>query len=129
MIEDVLNHKIREYAPASVLEQENVLQEIIQHFVLSSLSRCGFFKEAAFHGGTFLRIVHKIDRFSEDLDFVLKEPADAFQWQRYLDRVLQDCRQEGIHFELLDKSRTDSAVKKAFLKTDSIGKLLLIDLP
>lgn len=129
MIEDVLTQKIREYAPASAIEQENVLQEMMQHFVLSSLGRAGFFSEAAFHGGTCLRIIHKLDRFSEDLDFVLKKPTNAFQWQRYLDRVLRDCRQEGIQFELLDKSSTDSAVKKAFLKTDSIGKLLLIDLP
>ena len=129
MIEDVFNQKIREYAPATVIEQENVLQEMMQHFILSSLGRSGFFKEAAFHGGTFLRIVHNLNRFSEDLDFVLKKPADEFQWQQHLNRVLADCTETGIDFELLDKSSTDSAVKKAFLKTDSVGKLLLIDLP
>jgi len=129
MIEDVLSQKIREYAPASAIEQESVLQELMQHFVLSSLSRAGFFADAAFHGGTFLRIIHRLDRFSEDLDFVLKKPMNAFPWQQYLEKVQNDCRQEGIHFEVLDKSSTESFVKKAFLKTDSIGKLLLIDLP
>jgi predicted nucleotidyltransferase component of viral defense system len=129
MIEDVLTQKIREYAPSTAIEQENVLQEMMQHFVLSSLGRAGFFNEAAFHGGTFLRIVHHLNRFSEDLNFVLKKPAGEFQWQRYLNRVVKDCTAEGIHFELQDKSTADSAVKNAFLKTDSIGKLLLIDLP
>lgn len=129
MIEDVLTQKIQEYAPATAIEQENVLQEIMQHFVLNSLSRSGFFKDAAFQGGTFLRIIHKLNRFSEDLDFVLKKPAETFQWERHLNRVVADCTQEGIHFELLDKSSTTSAVKKAFLKTDSVGKLLLLDLP
>ncbi len=99
MIEHVLSQKIREYAPKTALEQENVLQELMQCFVLSSLGRAGFFSEAAFHGGTFLRIVHNLNRFSEDLDFVLKSPAEAFQWEHYLDRVLRDSREEGIHFE------------------------------
>jgi predicted nucleotidyltransferase component of viral defense system len=129
MIEDVLTQKIQEYAPATAIEQENVLQEMMQHFVLASLGRAGFFSKAAFHGGTFLRIVHHLNRFSENLDFVLKKPADEFEWGKYLSRVVRDCTAEGIRFELLDKSTTDSAVKKAFLKTDSIGKLLLIDLP
>ncbi len=129
MIEDALAQKIREYGPATAIEQENILQEIMQQFVLTSLGRAGFFLEAAFHGGTFLRIVHKLDRFSEDLDFVLKKPEKTFQWSRFLDPVIRDCRQEGIHFELADKSSLDSAVKKAFLKTDSIGTLLMVDLP
>jgi hypothetical protein len=36
---------------------------------------------------------------------------------------------EGIAFELQDKSAADTAVQKAFLKTDSIGKILLLALP
>ena len=129
MIENVLAEKLKEYAPATAIEQEHVLQEMMQHFILSSLGRAGFFNEAAFHGGTFLRIIHKLNRFSEDLDFVLKKPDAEFQWGKYLDRVMRDCTAEGIQFELLDKSNTDRAVKKAFLKTDSIGKLIVIDLP
>jgi len=42
MIEELLSQKIQEYAPANAIEQENVLQEIMQHFVLSSLGRSGF---------------------------------------------------------------------------------------
>ena len=35
MIADVLNARIREYAPASATDQENVLQELMQHCISS----------------------------------------------------------------------------------------------
>ena len=89
----VLSARIREYAPASPIEQENVLQELMQHYVLSSLSRAGLFVEAMFHGGTCLRIVFAMNRFSEDLDFLLKRPNPDFRWQGYLESIRRDCAQ------------------------------------
>ncbi len=129
MLSDVLQARISEYAPANTIEQENVLQELIQYYVLSSLSRAGLFEGAIFHGGTCLRILYSMNRFSEDLDFLLKKPDPGFAWQKYLDKVGQDCSLEGLHFEIQDKSDVDSAVRKAFLKTDSIGKILILELP
>jgi predicted nucleotidyltransferase component of viral defense system len=129
MIADVLNARIREYAPASAVEQENVLQELMQHYVLASLSRAGMFSDAIFHGGTCLRIIHGMSRFSEDLHFLLKRPDPGFRWQKLLEAVERDCAREGIEFELQDKSAADNVVRKAFLKTDSIGKVLLLALP
>jgi len=124
-----LSARIREYAPANPVEQENVLQELMQHYVLSSLSRAGLFAEALFHGGTCLRIVYGMNRFSEDLDFLLKQPDPNFRWQGYLESVRKDCAQEGIPFEVQDKSQAGTTVQKAFLKTDSIGKILTLELP
>ncbi len=129
MIERTLSRKIREYQPEDELAQELVLAELLQHFVLASLARAGLFRVAAFHGGTFLRIIHSTDRFSEDLDFVLKEPDSGFRWQGYVERVLRDCETEGIHFEVIDKGSVEAAVRKAFLKTDSLGGLLEAILP
>lgn len=129
MLDRVLGARIREYAPANPVEQENVLQELMQHYVLASLARAGLFAEAIFHGGTCLRIVCGMNRFSEDLDFLLKRTDPDFRWQGYLEAVRNDCVQEGIAFEVQDKSQAGTAVQKAFLKTDSIGKLLTLDLP
>lgn len=129
MLDRVLSARIRAYAPANAVEQENVLQELLQHYVLASLSRAGMFAEVMFHGGTCLRIVCGMNRFSEDLDFLLKQPNRNFRWQRYLESVRKDCAQEGITFEVQDKSHAGTAVQKAFLKTDSIGKILAMDLP
>ena len=87
MIAEILLGRIERYAPTDAVDQENALAEILQHYVLASLAREGFFSVAQFHGGTFLRIVHGLERFSEDLDFVLKAPDMLFDWSRYLDRV------------------------------------------
>ncbi|MCX6879338.1 MAG: nucleotidyl transferase AbiEii/AbiGii toxin family protein [Verrucomicrobia bacterium] len=121
--------KLDQYAPSNAVEQDNILQEMMQHYVLAGLARAGLFKEAIFHGGTCLRIVNGINRFSEDLDFLLKQPDPRFRWQPYLEAVRKDCTAEGIVFEVQDKEAVNTAVRKAFLKTDSIGKMLVMDLP
>lgn len=129
MFPDVVVAKLGEYDLGNAVEQENALQELMQHYILASLSRAGLFAEAMFHGGTCLRIVYGINRFSQDLDFLLKKPNPHFVWQPYLARVQHDCAQEGIDFEIQDKSDVDKAMRKAFVKTDSIGKVMTLGLP
>jgi predicted nucleotidyltransferase component of viral defense system len=131
MIHRVLEEKIKEYAVTSALDQENVLQEIVQQYVLASLSRAGLFSstQAVFHGGTCLRIVHGMNRFSEDLDFFLKRPEPGFSWKRYLEHVVRDGYGEGLGFDVQSKAEDKTAVKKAFLRTDSFGKDLAPALP
>ena len=70
IIEEMLsqhNHK-------TLADKKNSIKEIVQEIILCGLSRSGFFKEAAFYGGTALRIFYGLDRFSEDLDFSLISP-------------------------------------------------------
>ncbi|MFH1023372.1 MAG: nucleotidyl transferase AbiEii/AbiGii toxin family protein [Planctomycetota bacterium] len=129
MNHDLLRDRIRQYAPANAIEQENVIAEIMQHFVLAGLSRAGFFAEGIFHGGTCLRILYGTSRFSEDLDFLLRQPDPAFAWGDYLAQVRDDCLAQGIRFEAQDRSGAEATVRKAFLKTDSIGQVLVLDLP
>jgi predicted nucleotidyltransferase component of viral defense system len=129
MIKDLLAARLREYAPANALEQEHALAEIMQHYVLASLARAGFFSHAAFHGGTCLRILHAMNRFSEDLDFVLKAPDASFDWEPYLARIRRDCADDGIRVDAQGRAAQEAAVRKAFLKTDSIGQILSLELP
>lgn len=127
MIGDILSDRLRDYAPTNAIEQENILSELMQHYVLSSLSRARFFSQAVFHGGTCLRILYGMNRFSEDLDFLLRKPDPRFQWKSYVDRILADCEAEGIRVEVQDKSSADTTVKKLLFKTDFLGERL--DLP
>jgi len=129
MMSDILLQRISALGPANAVEQENMLQELMQHLVLASLSRAGFFSVGCFHGGTCLRILYGTSRFSEDLDFLLKKPDSSFRWGPFLEHIRRDCLADGIHFEVQDKKRTDTVVQKAFLKTDSIGQVLTLDLP
>ena len=129
MLSDVLQARIREYAPANAIEQENMLAELMQHYVLASLSRSGLFSSAIFHGGTCLRICHGMNRFSEDLDFLLKQADREFAWEPHLRRIAADCADEGLRIEIQDKNRAVGAVRKAFIKTDSIGSIVTLELP
>ena len=123
MIHRVLEERIKEYTITTALDQENVLQEIVQHMVLASLSRAGLFSKAQgiFHGGTCLRIVHGTNRFSEDLDFFLKRPDPGFSWRGYVEHVVRDGKSEGLDFSHQLKLEDKTAVKKAFLRTGAFG--------
>lgn len=129
MIEDVLSERIAAYAPRDALEQESVITELLQQYVLVGLARAGLFRVAEFHGGTFLRIVHKLDRYSEDLDFVLKDPDPEFVWRPYLEQTTRFLEAEGARLDIVDKSGADAAVAKAFLNTEAVGTVLVLDLP
>lgn len=129
MIDDFLKARFDEYAPKNEIEQENMLKETMQHYILASLSKHGLFSEAIFHGGTCLRIINNMQRFSEDLDFLLKTPNPAFKWEHYVAGVQRDCTGDGIAFEASGRDNMETAVRKTFLKTDSIGSMLHFRLP
>lgn len=47
----------------------NHLREYVQWLILKAMDEKGQRRQLAFVGGTALRVIHKIERFSEDLDF------------------------------------------------------------
>lgn len=69
----LLDTMLQSYDTSTIYAKKNAMKEVMQEIVLCGLSRVGFFKKAAFYGGTALRIVYGLDRFSEDLDFSLLE--------------------------------------------------------
>ena len=129
MIGRILSDRLQERAPSNALEQENLLAELLQCFVLASLSRARFFSGACFHGGTCLRILYGMNRVSEDLDFLTREPDSGFDWAPYLDRIQNDCRDEGLDLEVGVVSGARTAVRKALLKTDPIRGIHGLRLP
>ena len=65
----ILNQMLKKYDIRNIQDETNAMKEIIQEIIICGLSRGGFFDEAAFYGGTALRIFYGLNRFSEDLDF------------------------------------------------------------
>lgn len=68
----------------------NRLREYLQAFTLRVLHDCEAFRSLAFVGGTSLRFLHGLPRFSEDLDFSLETPGayDGVSWMRAIKREL-----------------------------------------
>jgi hypothetical protein len=129
MIGDILSERVRDRSPANAIEQENILAEVLQHFTLVSLSRARLFPIAGFHGGTCLHILYGLNRFSEDLDFLLKDPQPDFEWRSYLDRIESDFQSEGIPLEILDKSHSERPIRAAMLKFGPLDSMPRLRLP
>ena len=121
---EIIQQRLASYRSANPLEEAQALKEILQEVALFALWRSGFFDVAAFQGGTSLRILHKLPRFSENLDFILKEPNQEFRWSSYLGPLEEGLRQFGLECEALDKSRMDQAIRKAVLKDNAISQQL-----
>jgi len=121
---DLIQRRLDEYQAANAIEEEQAIKEIIQEIALFALSKTDFFEVAAFQGGTSLRILHGLPRFSEDLDFILKQPDPEFDWSSYLKNLVRNLEEFGLEAEVKDKSRMDQAIKKAILKDNSISNQL-----
>ena len=120
----LIQDRLDSYHCTSSLDQEHAVREITQEVALAALGRTEFFKHAVFQGGTCLRILYGLNRFSEDLDFLLKTPNRDFELRPYLQAVCDELKAYGYDMEIVDRSNAEIAVRKAFLKDDSLGKLL-----
>ena len=125
----IIQERLASYGCRSTIEEEQALREITQEIVLAALGRTDFFERSGFQGGTCLRIFHRLDRFSEDLDFALEAPDPSFQLGPYLAGIDRELDIFGYSVEIEDRSRGGAEVRQAFVKDDSIGKLLRLDYP
>lgn len=123
-MKDVIQDKLESYKCETKEDEENAIKEITQEVALYGLQEAGFFEKASFHGGTCLRIIHGLDRFSEDLDFVLKKPDSNFDLTPYMDKTIQMMNVYGYQIEISGGDKADNNVRSRFLKDDSIKKLL-----
>ena len=119
---------LAKYEPKSFGDSVRALREIIQEVALLGLWRAKFFEHAAFYGGTALRILYGLDRFSENLDFSLLAPSPDFNLARYTAFLEEEVRAFGftVRVEMVDKA-VDSAVQSAFLKANTRNELLVIE--
>jgi hypothetical protein len=117
---DLIQNRLDAYAASNPVEEAQAIKQILQEIALYGLWRAGFFSIAAFQGGTSLRILHGLPRFSEDLDFMLKAPDPEFDWSSYLGKLLECFEEYGLRSEVLPKGRMDRAVRAAVIKDNSL---------
>lgn len=106
----------------------NALREIIQEIALLGLWRSKFFEHSAFYGGTALRVIYELDRYSEDLDFSLLKPDDRFSLGAYAGSLQREINSFGfqVDFERRRKS-LQTPIESAFLKTNTYKQLIIIE--
>ena len=76
-----------------------ILREYLQVLILKEISRNKYGKKLFFTGGTYLRLVHGLKRFSEDLDYNTKT-LSAIEFENLLNTVINDLKKSGFKAEL-----------------------------
>jgi len=115
---------IKNYFPAEMRNnatfQKYMLKEYIQLSILDFISSTPFIGKIVFIGGTNLRLVKGIDRFSEDLDFDCKDFSKE-EFMVMTDSVLQFLKRSGLRAEMRD---TENEQLKAFRRNIYFPELL-----
>lgn len=129
MVSEAILRRLESYKCSSHQEYEAALLEIIQEIALLGLWRSKFFEKAVFYGGTALRILYGLDRFSEDLDFSLLVKAPNFEMKTYHQSVTRELQSLGFEVIVEEKKKTiESAVQSAFIKANTKEHFLRIGL-
>jgi len=93
----------------------NLVREYLQAEVLAALQRVGAMVPLAFQGGTALRFLYGIRRYSEDLDFTLERPGAGYDFRGYLEAIRADLQREGYHVDL-GRASERKVVNSAFVR-------------
>ena len=97
---------IRQYFPTTVANNPNfnkqMLKEYVQLMILEHLSHTDYANKVAFIGGTNLRLLRHIDRFSEDLDFDCHQLSEA-DFMAMTDDIVVFLQQLGLKIETRDR--------------------------
>lgn len=120
MIENVYGTMLSAYDITTEQKKRNAIFEVNQQIILAGLYNGGFFEKAAFYGGTCLRIFHRLQRFSEDLDFSLLQPDENFDFTQYFQPIIDQFSMVGRSVEIKKKDKKSfGKVESAFLKDNT----------
>jgi len=122
---DAIRSMLSRYELVTTDNHINALREILQEVALLGLWRIKFFEHAAFYGGTALRILFGLDRYSEDLDFSLLKPSKDFSLGTFGESLKREVESYGFEVDI-DHKAGGSQIDSAFLKANTHWELLMI---
>jgi len=115
MKDDAIGFSLRSDDP---VDRINILREYVQACALRSLHESRAFERLSFVGGTALRFLFDLPRYSEDLDFSLETP-EAYEPLSWMAKLKRDLQRLGFDAELSWNDR--KTVQVAWIK---IARLL-----
>ncbi len=121
---DVIDVIRQQFTPEmNVNDRLNKAREFLQILCLKIMGDKGMFEDVAFLGGTALRVLFDLRRFSEDMDFSLI-PGKKLELNKIQDLFYAGFKSYGIPAEI--KSQSKNAVQSVWLKFPAILKDLNI---
>ncbi|MCD8201526.1 MAG: nucleotidyl transferase AbiEii/AbiGii toxin family protein [Clostridia bacterium] len=124
-VRSILDDMLKKYGLNGPTEMRAAYREVVQEIILYGLYRGGFFKKAAFYGGTALRIFHGLDRFSEDLDFSLMLPDESFRLSDYFDELRATLALFDMNFAVEEKNKKEGNIRVAVAKGNTKELVML----
>jgi len=109
LLKEQLKNKPRKFEEA---------REFLQLLILKIIDEKGFFQHMAFVGGTALRILYDLKRFSEDLDFSLTSDQKTFSFSELISTLKRELELQNFKFTVTHKE--NKAVASAFFKFDQL---------
>ncbi|MCB9026929.1 MAG: nucleotidyl transferase AbiEii/AbiGii toxin family protein [Bdellovibrionaceae bacterium] len=129
-MDEVILSMLEEYQCKTKIEYQNALREIVQEIALLGLWRSKFYEYAAFYGGTALRILYGLNRFSEDLDFSLLKKNLRFNLEPHLKAIEEELNSFGFDIITNKKfKKNESQIKSAIIKGETITQFLNASVP
>ena len=117
---NIYDQMVAEYQQQASTSTPNVEQEVMQKIALAGLSRGGFFKHAAFYGGTCLRLFNQLPRYSEDMDFTLREKNSNIHLEDFFPYIIEEFHLAGHEVVIQKKDKKMfGRVESAFLKENT----------
>ena len=97
--------------------RSNLAREYLQVFLLRLLHEEGALPSLAFVGGTALRLLYRLPRFSEDLDFTANGKVAP---KRLFEAVARACEKAGYQVNL--KAKPERTVANAFFRFEGLPR-------
>lgn len=117
---DIYQNMLSAYDTSTDQGRRNAVFEVSQQVILAGLYQGGFFEDAAFYGGTCLRLFHGLPRFSEDMDFSLMSPEENFDFTRFFQPIIEQFNYLGRKVDITKKEKGNfGKVESAFLKDNT----------
>lgn len=125
---EAIRQILAQYEIRSLDDSLRALREVMQEIALLGLWRSKFFEKAAFYGGTALRVLYGLDRFSEDLDFSLLEKNEDFDLAEYGDALKRELDSFGFDVEIESRIKpAGTAIQSAFLKANTRSQMITVE--
>ncbi len=116
-MDNVVLQMLEKYKCQTSGDYENALKEIMQEIALLGLWRAKFFEHGLFYGGTALRMLYGLRRFSEDLDFSLLVANDSFDLRPYHQAIKIELEAFGFNVTVVPKEKNiETQIESAFIK-------------
>lgn len=124
----IILDRVKQAKCQSLDEEISLIREIVQEIALLGLWRAKFYEHAAFYGGTALRLIYSLPRFSEDLDFSLLKVDKDFDLMNYSQAIQSELEAFGFKVSFTKKLKQKmSRIESAFIKGNTQVHLLEIE--